>query len=305
MVSAIIPFFNRELFLEEAIQSVFAQTHADWELLLVDDGSNDGSTGVARGYAERHPNRIFCLEHAGHRNLGPAASRNLGIRYARGEYIAFLDSDDVWMPHKLAWQTTLLKAHPDVVMTYGPCLIWHNWAGDRTKDLRDIPQDPGVSGSTIISPPKLLEMVIRSVDMLCSPSGILVHRRAALAVDGFAERFCGKKQMFEDHSFYAKLMLRENVLITDQLCFKYRQHRDSCVSVTHRAGMYDKRWIEFLRWLSNYLARTHAADTEIKAIVAKELRLLRVRYVARRVMPRFFRRWLRLLSSIAGFRARP
>ena len=92
-VSAIIPFLNAGAFLEEAIESVFAQTYRDWELLLVDDGSTDASTALARRYAERYGPRARYLEHDGHANRGVCASRNLGIKRSHGKYLAFLDGD--------------------------------------------------------------------------------------------------------------------------------------------------------------------------------------------------------------------
>src|SRR5919198_1004258 len=104
LVSAIIIFLNAERFIQEAIESVFAQTYDAWELLLVDDGSTDGSTAIARRYAEQHPGKVRYLEHNGHQNRGKSASRNLAIRNCTGEYIAFLDADDVWLPRKLEQQ---------------------------------------------------------------------------------------------------------------------------------------------------------------------------------------------------------
>ncbi len=99
-VSVIIIFLNAERFFEEAIASVFAQTYDRWELLLVDDGSTDASTAIARRYARRYPDRVRYLEHPDHSNRGASSSRNLGVQHARGAYIAFLDSDDVWLPRK-------------------------------------------------------------------------------------------------------------------------------------------------------------------------------------------------------------
>src|SRR4051794_9610371 len=110
-VSAIIIFLNAERFIAEAIESVFAQTYDDWELLLVDDGSTDAGTTIARQCAERYPGRVRYLEHEGHRNRDMPATRNLGIRNAHGPYIAFLDADDVWLPHKLEQQVAILESH--------------------------------------------------------------------------------------------------------------------------------------------------------------------------------------------------
>src|SRR5262249_17520285 len=94
--SVIVPFYNSEKFLAEAIESVLSQTYLSWELILVDDGSHDKSTTIAKEYAAGNPNRIRYLEHPGHENKGRSTSRNLGISQSQGEYIAHLDSDDVW-----------------------------------------------------------------------------------------------------------------------------------------------------------------------------------------------------------------
>src|SRR5688500_9700971 len=94
-VSVIMPIYNGERYLEVAIETCFAQTYEHWELLLIDNNSTDTSAAIARRYAERNPGRVRYLKHEGHANHGSCASRNLGIREAIGEYIAFLDADDV------------------------------------------------------------------------------------------------------------------------------------------------------------------------------------------------------------------
>ena len=111
-MSAIIIFWNEEQFIEEAIESVFAQTYGHWELLLVDDGSSDRSSEIARRYTEQYPDKVRYLEHQGHENRGMSASRNLGVRSARGRYISYLDGDDVWLPNKLAEQVAIMESHP-------------------------------------------------------------------------------------------------------------------------------------------------------------------------------------------------
>jgi glycosyltransferase involved in cell wall biosynthesis len=83
LVSVIIIFFNAELFLNEAIDSVLEQDYPNWELLLVDDGSADGSTRIALNAVDRFPKRVTYLEHAAHANRGMSVSRNLGIQHAR------------------------------------------------------------------------------------------------------------------------------------------------------------------------------------------------------------------------------
>src|ERR1044072_6648738 len=98
LISIIIPFLNVEKFIEEAIESVLAQSYDEWELLLADDGSTDRSTEIAQRYARRYPEKVRYVEHEGHRNIGVCGARKLGLIKARGELIAFLDADDVWLP---------------------------------------------------------------------------------------------------------------------------------------------------------------------------------------------------------------
>ncbi len=131
LVSVLTAFFNAEEFLQEAIESVLAQSYENWELLLIDDGSQDNSTAIARNFAVKHPEKIFYIEHDHHQNRGAAASRNVGLRIARGEYIAILDSDDVWLPHKLDRQVAILQAEPRATMVYGVSLYWHSWSRNR------------------------------------------------------------------------------------------------------------------------------------------------------------------------------
>jgi glycosyltransferase involved in cell wall biosynthesis len=115
LVSIISTFLNEEKFIKEAIESVFAQTYDNWELILVDDGSTDRSTEIALQYGRDYPNKILYIEHEGHQNHGQPASRNLGIRHAKSEYISFLDADDVLLPHKLERQLAIIEiAYIDV-----------------------------------------------------------------------------------------------------------------------------------------------------------------------------------------------
>ena len=112
LVSVIMIFLNAERFIQEAIESVLAQSYTGWELLLIDDGSVDSSGEIARQYAGRYARKMRYLSHAGGANLGMSASRNLGIKSARGELIAFLDADDVWLAEKLEQQVEILRLQP-------------------------------------------------------------------------------------------------------------------------------------------------------------------------------------------------
>ena len=139
LVSIVMPFFNtREAFLVEAVDSIRNQTYENWELLLIDDGSDAALSKIAKGVARGQPDRIRYLEHDQHRNLGISASRNRGILAARGEYIAFLDADDVWDAHQLEEQVELLLLRPEAAMLYGNTIYWRSWESRPDESKRDI-----------------------------------------------------------------------------------------------------------------------------------------------------------------------
>ncbi len=104
-VSIITPLYNSEKFIGETIESVARQTHQNWEHLIIDDCSTDASYAIAKRYAEVDP-RVKLFRNAV--NSGVSESRNLGLQSAEGEFIAFIDSDDLWEPHKLEVQLNML-----------------------------------------------------------------------------------------------------------------------------------------------------------------------------------------------------
>ena len=120
-VSVIIPTHNRALMLIRAVDSVLAQTFADFELLIVDDGSTDETSEVVAGFADP---RIRSFRHVS--NRGQAAARNTGIANAQGEYIAFLDDDDEFLPTKIEEQVEMLDAAGDEV---GMVYVWCSYVG--------------------------------------------------------------------------------------------------------------------------------------------------------------------------------
>jgi glycosyltransferase involved in cell wall biosynthesis len=114
IVSVIIPAYNRANTLPEALRSVQAQTLKDWEAIIIDDGSSDETESVARSF-QAGDDRIRYIHQT---NRGRSAARNVGIAQAKGEYVAFLDSDDVFLPRKLETQVLAMQAHPEYGMAY-------------------------------------------------------------------------------------------------------------------------------------------------------------------------------------------
>ncbi|MGB2941211.1 MAG: glycosyltransferase family A protein, partial [Candidatus Macondimonas sp.] len=107
-ITIVIPAYQAEGYLTRALESVATQSDPDWELIVVDDGSHDGTLALAQRHAARDPARMRVLAQA---NAGPAAARNRGMAEARGEYVLFLDADDALMPDALERLRQDLRAH--------------------------------------------------------------------------------------------------------------------------------------------------------------------------------------------------
>jgi len=271
IVSCVIIFLNAERYLEEAIRSVYAQTWEDWELILVDDGSTDGSTAIAWRHAGARPDRVRYEEHPGHENRGMSASRNLGIARSRGELIALLDADDVWLPEKLATQVAVLRSHPDVGMTYDASLMWNSWAGGGAAAPEDRLRRLGVPTGVRIDPPTLVPLFLGGEAEAPGTCSVLIRRRVVEQVGGFVEAFRG---LFEDQAFFFKVCLETPVLVTGGHTALYRQHAESCCQLAETDGAYhpdrpNTALQTFLDWLADYVtARLAAGDVHARRLPA-------------------------------------
>jgi glycosyltransferase involved in cell wall biosynthesis len=266
--SVVLIVFNGEQFLSEAIESVLSQTIGDWELLVVDDGSSDGSRSIAESFAAKD-SRVRVLAHPGGANRGMSATRNLGLREAKGESVAFLDHDDLFEPAKLETMLGLLEAHPDAAAAIGPNLRWYSWREGSAE--ADVAQSLGDGSRGLIAPPGLLPaFLVRSA---ATPLGPIVRRRVAREIGGFEESFRG---MYEDQVFLARLMLRHPVAITDAVLHRYRQHESSCVTETRRSGRDLSARRRFLDQLEAEIdAAGVPASDPLRAVVANERRATR------------------------------
>jgi glycosyltransferase involved in cell wall biosynthesis len=271
LVSVIIIFLNSEKYIEESMDSVLAQTYSHWELLLVDDGSSDKSTEIALRYAAQYPGKIRYLQHPDHQNRGMSASRNLGICNARGEYIAFLDSDDYWLPERLETHVRALDSHPEVGMLYGTAKYWYGWTGQPEDHERDYVPELSMRKDTLFDPPALLPLLLEGkaeVPCMCS---ILVRRDVVQKIEGFEESFRG---MYEDQAFYAKVCLSAPVLATNDCLAWYRQYPNSSTGIASKSGRILETRKRFLDWLKGYLAEINCEYQPLLQSVRRELWLL-------------------------------
>jgi glycosyltransferase involved in cell wall biosynthesis len=283
LVSVVLIFLNEERFLEEAVRSVFDQTLADWELILVDDGSTDRSTAIARDLAAQDE-RIRYIEHPRHQNRGMAASRNLGAANSNAPYLAFLDGDDVWEPFKLAEQVDVLESMPDIAMVNGAMIGWNSW--DPASTEADRLYLTGGVADRRLDPPEAA-LTIRPLGPGDGAGVDLLVRRSVFdAVGGFEERFRG---VFEDQAFLIKVYLRYPMYISSRVWLLYRQHDASCFAQTSRVS-YRQVELAFLNWLDDDVERL--GDARVSAAFRRARR--KVRLQALTVHP------YRLLRRIPG-----
>ena len=269
LVSVVMPFHNTpSAFMQDAIDSVLRQTYPDWELFLVDDASVTEATTLARAYADKAPDRVHYLEHPGHARRGASDTRQLGIEHARGRYVALLDSDDVWLPHKLEQQVALLDAQPEAGMLYGNTLYWHSWTGQPKDSRRDFKFSLGVPPERLYPPPVLLSLFLGGKATVPCTCSVLVRRTVLEQTGGFEARFRGN---CDDQAFYAKLCLAAPVFVAGECWDKYRQHPGSMTAVSSRQGQTDGDYLIFLEWLDAYLAQQQIVDVSLRRALRRQL----------------------------------
>ncbi|MFC1477568.1 glycosyltransferase family 2 protein, partial [candidate division KSB1 bacterium] len=201
-VSVIIPTFNRISLLKKAVSSVLKQTFTDYEIIIIDDGSTDGTSDCYTG--AKPPVRYFHQS-----NLGVSAARNRGIQLALGRYIALLDSDDEWLPAKLDVQVSFLNEHPDISI----CQTEEIWVrnGQRVNPAEKHKKPSG-------------DIFGKSLEMCSvSPSAVMMRREFFDIIGPFDEHL----PVCEDYDLWLRAAWRMPVpLIDEHLTIKYGGHED-------------------------------------------------------------------------------
>ena len=251
-VTCAIIFLDEERFLGEAIESVLAQIFSDWELLLVDDGSSDSSARIAQEFADRHSGKIRYLHHEGRSNRGKSASRNLALKEGRGELIAFLDGDDVWLADKLERQVALFDLYPRAQFLCGATDYWRSWDGaeDKLRWTGEVDARPALEEGRIYPPVSLLRHFYPlGRGLTPSQSGFMIRRQFALDFGGFDDRF---RSLFEDLLFITKAVVSGSTLVSNDCFDRYRQHPASSSNRASRAEWLSAKRL-YLEWLRDYL----------------------------------------------------
>ena len=268
LVSAIIIFLNGEKFLTEAIESVLDQTYTNWELLLVDDGSTDASTEIALSYANSLPHKIKYLEHEGHQNKGMSATRNLGISRSKGDFVGFLDADDIWLPEKLAEQVSVFKLHPECGMVYGRTEIWHSWTGKIEDQQKDHFYPLRVTPDSVVYPPKIVLLLLENKAQSPTTCNALLKKGVFEKAGLFLEDFKG---MFEDAAFFIKVGLTFPTYVSGKVWAKYRQHDESCTVISERSKADELARYKFLKWFDGYVRSKKTNSVRLRLVFFSQM----------------------------------
>src|SRR5215813_13711547 len=201
-VTAVIPVYNREKYVGSAIDSILAQTFTDFELLVIDDGSTDKSREVVRSYHDPRI-RLVCNE----ANEGIPKTRNKGVQLARGEYLAFLDSDDWAYPERLAKQVAFLDSHPD----YAAVGAWIAWIDEEGRPLKRIRRKP-------VAPEQIAAQRLFRLGIENSAS---MARLAVLREYKYQEDY----ELSEDFELWARIAAKHKLATLPEVLGQRRMHR--------------------------------------------------------------------------------
>lgn len=206
LVSAVIPAYNAERWISQTIESVLGQTYPNIEVLVVDDGSTDGTADIIDSYADQ----VRTFHKA---NGGTASARNMGIRESRGEYVAFLDSDDFWRPDKVAQQVQLLQESPS-----------RKWSYTDT-EIIDVDPDSVVyrlSERTSYPEGKILRWLFQGNWVYFTASSVMIHQSIFSDVGLFDES--PDRRISEDWDFWLQVADRYPIAYLDEAVTTVRRH---------------------------------------------------------------------------------
>jgi glycosyltransferase involved in cell wall biosynthesis len=243
LVSVILPTFGRLQYLRPTVASVYRQTFEDWELIVADDGSDVETHAYLRTLEADSRVRVLRLTHTGI----PAVVRNAGLREARGEYVAFLDSDDLWAPDKLTRQVAILRSRPMCGWCYTAVCHIDGSGQALTEPL---------FGPWLPCEGPIFERLVTGPVVIRTPS-VLVVRELVTRAGGFDESI----RSGEDYDLWLRLALVSDVALLDEPLVQVRRHEAN----------YSHDWEIAFTGRDFSLRKLHAAvDIGRRALLRKE-----------------------------------
>ena len=246
LVSVVLAFLDEECFLAGAIDTVRAQHGGRWELLLVDDGSTDGSPAIADDAATADPARVRVLRHPGGGNAGLPASRNLGLAAATAPFVCFLDADDRWEPQKLDRQRALLDEQPAAVMVCGP-----SWRVPLDSPRPAAPVAVSRHAPCLLRRGRFPRLIVRGAVRTPAPSDVMYRTSTLRALGGVP----AGPTMHEDQRTYVAVGLAGAVFVSDEPLSTYTTRTDSVYGAVASGGddmLVVRQHLDFERWVAGY-----------------------------------------------------
>ena len=255
-ISVVMPCYNGEAHLREALDSVLAQTLAADEIVVVDDASKDGSVEIVESYGDR----VKLLPSPNATGTGHGAAANRGIMASRGDYIAFLHTDDVWLPEHLEKLSGLLEKWPEA----GVALSRFEFIGSRTGAWLD---DDVLDWD---APRDVFELMLRNTIVV--PSVSMIRREVAAQVGGFDE---GRPFLADDLDFFARCAMSHKFMACPDITARYRWHEGQCSTNMHgtliNAARYRAKIAKDVQCLAEHQARSSRVRDRIQMSWVEEL----------------------------------
>jgi glycosyltransferase involved in cell wall biosynthesis len=291
-VCVVIPAYNSAPFIAAALDSVLAQSHPVSEITVVDDGSSDSTAQIVAAYPQ--------VKWVSQDHRGPSAARNSGIRHAQCEYIAFLDSDDIWQPDKIEKQLAALAAHPSAAFSFSTLASFFR------RDAREVSNQPYMPDELLAwlgarstesgrAFGNVYSLLLRANCVLTS--SVLVRRSALLEAGLFDESLSHG----EDHELWLRLARRWPAVFITDIIAKYRIHSSSI------SGHWKNRQGLFYRATIDTLAQHHRMFPSFEA--ARALAVMYNNYAMFQIKERAFGeakqsagKSLRVAPTPSGFR---
>lgn len=203
-VSIVIPAYQAEKYLRATLESVKAQTYSDFEVIIVNDGSRDGTGNLADEFASKD----LRFRHIFQKNQGVSAARNTGYGHSNGEYLAFLDADDIWLPDNLESKVAELDSTPSTGLVHSDC---------ENIDSNGIPTGEFMSGK---SGKLLTGLLLRTETQIPGPSSILLRRTVMEATGLFDQNVSTSA----DYDFFVRVSSRFEIGRIPRVTWYYRKH---------------------------------------------------------------------------------
>jgi glycosyltransferase involved in cell wall biosynthesis len=231
MVSILLPAYNIDKFLKEAIDSVLNQTYKDFELILIDDGSTDNTLNIMQEYANKD-NRIIIDSHE---NMGMGESLNRALKIAKGDLIIRMDADDIMLPQRIEMQVEFMQNNPNISVS--SCLAYYinengKIIGKTFSDLKTIDDSKRYLKEN--EPIGLLH------------PGVIFRKKDILEIGGYR----GKFWPAEDIDLWNRLLENgKNIVVIQEILMKYRIHGDSIITSKFKEGRLKFEWVRECMWL--------------------------------------------------------